>query len=221
MKKILTRDGSETYVCENYNESYHSFTGAVEEALEKYCKPTKIEERAIKDKEITLLDFAFGMGYNSAMAIAVAKKANPNCKITVIGIENDPKIVENIQNVNPEIPGYKEYKNLTTKNLTHTFDNGTVTIKILLGDGRETIKTIESGSVDVIFYDPFSPKTQAEMWTKELFLEVNRILKKKTGILATYSCARMPRENMKAAGLVFDDGPKVGRRGPGTLAWKE
>tara|TARA_Y100000310_G_C20574216_1_gene759664 strand:+ start:610 stop:1272 length:663 start_codon:yes stop_codon:yes gene_type:complete len=220
MQKIHTRDGSETFVNEHYNESYHSFTGAVEEATEKYCKPTKIAQLAEEKGEFTLLDFAFGMGYNSAMAIAIARGANPDCKITVIGLENDAKIVEKIQEVNPKIPGYEQYKFLTSKHLIHTCYNDTVTIQILLGDARETIKQIDDNSVDVIFYDPFSPKTQAEMWTKELFLEVKRILKPKTGVMATYSCARMPRDNMKAAGLHFDDGPKVGRRGPGTLAWK-
>ena len=138
----------------------------------------------------------------------------------MIGLENGAKIVEKIQEVNPKIPGYEQYKFLTSKHLIHTCYNDTVTIQILLGDARETIKQIDDNSVDVIFYDPFSPKTQAEMWTKELFLEVKRILKPKTGVMATYSCARMPRDNMKAAGLHFDDGPKVGRRGPGTLAWK-
>ena len=220
MKKIETRDGSETFVCEHYNESYHSFTGAVEEATQKYCKPTKIKELAINQGEFTLLDFAFGMGYNSAMAIGIAKAANPNCKITVIGIENDPKIIDKIQEVNPLIPGFQEYKHLTPKNLTHACYNDSVKIKILLGDAKETIKTIAKNSIDVIFYDPFSPKTQPEMWSYELFKEVNRILKEKSGILATYSCARMVRDNMKAANLHYDDGPKVGRRGPGTLAWK-
>lgn len=218
MKKVLTRDGSETFVCQNYNESYHSFTGAVEEATEKYCKPTKIVELALKG-EFVLLDFAFGMGYNSAMAIAVAKEANPSCKIKVIGIENDPAIVAKIQEVNPKIPGYSEYRNLSPKNLKHVCYDGTVEIEILLGDAKDTIKKISSNSVDVVFYDSFSPKTQPEMWSAELFKEVFRILKEK-GILATYSCARMVRDNMKEAGLHYDDGPRVGRRGPGTLAWK-
>ncbi|MBT6774795.1 hypothetical protein HOA91_05495, partial [Candidatus Woesearchaeota archaeon] len=43
---------------------------------------------------------------------------------------------------------------------------------------------------------------------------------KDSGILATYSCARIIRDNMAAADLVYDDGPIVGRRGPGTIATK-
>lgn len=220
MQKVLTRDGSETFINKDFNESYHSFTGAVEEAREKYCIPTKIKERAIKDKHITILDFAFGMGYNSAMAITIAKEANPNCVIKIIGLEKDPKIIQKIQEVNPNISDYQFYKQLTPTNLKIISEDNTVSVKILLGDANQTIKQLVKDSVDVIFYDPFSPKTQPSMWKKELFKEAKRILKPKKGILATYSCARLVRDNMRAAGLTYKDGPKVGRRGPGTIAWE-
>jgi len=41
-----------------------------------------------------------------------------------------------------------------------------------------------------------------------------------SAVLATYSCARIVRENMSKANLFYDDGPIVGRRGPGTIAKK-
>jgi tRNA U34 5-methylaminomethyl-2-thiouridine-forming methyltransferase MnmC len=43
---------------------------------------------------------------------------------------------------------------------------------------------------------------------------------KKGGKLATYSCARVVRENLVAAGFSVSDGPCVGRRAPGTVAVK-
>ena len=57
------------------------------------------------------------------------------------------------------------------------------------------------------------------MWDLKLFEEMYRVMKD-SAILATYSCARMARENMSEAGLFYDDGPMVGRRGPGTIATK-
>ena len=112
------------------------------------------------------------------------------------------------------------YKQLTPKNLCIKSEDNSITLKILLGDAKDTIQTIQSNTVDVVFYDSFSPKTQPEMWSIFLFQEVHRVLKQK-GILATYSCARLVRDNIKAAGLTYADGPKVGRRGPGTIVWKE
>jgi len=216
MKKVITADQSETFLNEEYNESYHSYTGAVEEAMKKYAEPTKIRELA-KSGQIKILDAFFGMGYNSAMAVSVALEENPSCVIEVVGLELDPAIVLKIQEVNPEIPFFKYYKKLNSHNLS--FTEGNVSVKILLGDVKETTKELENEHFDVVFWDPFSPKTMPDMWSEDLFKEMFRVMKN-SGILATYSCARVVRENMSKAGLFYDDGPRVGRRGPGTLAVK-
>ena len=216
LKKTVTRDGSETFLNEEVGESYHSFTGAIEEALHKYAIPCKIKELA-KAGKVVILDFCFGMGYNSAKAIDVALEENPDCEVIVYGLEYDPEIVQKIQEVNPPIKFFEHYKNLTPQSLE--FKHGTVTVKILLGDARETVKTLLPDYFDAVFYDPFSPKTAPEMWTKDLFKEMFRVMKK-DAVLATYSCARMARDNMAAGGLVYSDGPILGRRGPGTLATK-
>lgn len=216
LKKTLTHDKSETFINEQVGESYHSFTGAVDEALKKYAIPCKIKELA-KSGKVAILDYCFGMGYNSAMAIDIALKENPDCEIEVVGLEYDPEIVKKIQEVNPPIKFFQYYKALTPQKLE--FVKGKVKVKIILGDGRESVKTLQDDYFDAIFYDPFSPKTSPEMWSVETFKEMFRIMKDKA-ILATYSCARMVRENMSEAGLVYDDGPVVGRRGPGTIATK-
>ncbi len=216
MKKIVTADNSETYVDEELGEAYHSHTGAVEEALRKYAIPCKIKEKA-KTGKIRILDMFFGMGYNSAMAIDVALEENPDCVIEVVGLEKDSKIIEKIQEVNPLIKSFSYYRELTLDNLE--VDKGNVKVKILLGCAKETIKQLKEEDFDAIFFDPFSPKTQPKMWSEDIFKEVYRVMKP-TANFATYSCARLGRENMAKAGLFYDDGPMVGRRGPGTVATK-
>jgi len=49
LKIVRTEDGSLTLFSEKFNEPYHSLTaGAFKEAVEKFCKPCKIEEKAKK-----------------------------------------------------------------------------------------------------------------------------------------------------------------------------
>ncbi|HIJ10738.1 TPA: hypothetical protein HA278_01645 [Candidatus Woesearchaeota archaeon] len=215
LRKIQTADKSESYHNDEVGESYHSHTGAVEEALKKYAIPCKIAEKAASGK-VRILDMFFGMGYNSAMAIDTALKANPRCVIEVIGVENDPEIIRKIQEVNPSITFFTHYKRLTPESLS--FTEGNVTVTVLLGDAKEVVKELQ-GEFDAIFFDPFSPKTAPDMWTHKMFSHMYRVLHSK-GVLATYSCARVGRENMSKAGLLYDDGPIVGRRGPGTVASK-
>jgi tRNA U34 5-methylaminomethyl-2-thiouridine-forming methyltransferase MnmC len=216
MEKIITADNTETFMNLKIGESYHSQTGAVEEALKKYAIPTKIKELA-KTGKIRILDVCSGLGYNSAMAIDVALEENPDCKIEIIGLENDPEIIKRIQEVNPPIKFFQHYKKLSVNNLE--FMQGNVTVKIILGDGKEEVKKLEDQHFDAVFFDPFSPKTAPEMWDVDFFKEMYRTMKN-SAILATYSCARMVRENISKAGLMYDDGPIVGRRGPGTIATK-
>lgn len=216
LKKIITADNSESFMNEEVGESYHSHTGAVEEALKKYAIPCKIKELA-KTGKITLLDVCFGMGYNSAMAISVALEENPECEIEVVGLEYDANIISLIQEVNPPISFFAQYKKLTPQKLE--FKEGKVSVKIILGDARETCKELPADHFDAVFFDPFSPKTAPEMWQIPFFEQIYRVMKS-SAILATYSCARMARENMSKAGLLYDDGPIIGRRGPGTIATK-
>lgn len=219
MRKIITADQTESFLNEEVGETYHSQTGAVEEAFKKYAVPCKIKELA-KTGKIRILDMFFGLGYNSAMAIDVALQENPDCEVEVIGIEYDLEIIKKIQEVNPPINFFQHYKKFNLNNSENLqLKEGKVTVKILLGDARKTIKQLEDEFFDAIFYDPFSPKTDPEMWQVSLFQEMHRIMKK-TATLATYSCARMVRENMSEAGLMYDDGPIIGRRGPGTIATK-
>ena len=227
MKKILTADNTETFLNEEIGESYHSQTGAVEEALKKYAIPCKIKELA-KTGKIKMLDAFSGLGYNSAIAIDTAMEENPNCEIEVVCLENDPEIIEKIQEVNPPIKFFSILKRIN-KNHNHNHNQNknnqleikeeNVSVRILLGDIRETVKQLPKEYFDAVFYDPFSPKTSPEMWSTELFKEMFRVMKS-SAILATYSCARLGRQNMSKAGLFYDDGPMVGRRGPGTVATK-
>ena len=216
LKKIITADNSESFMNEEVGESYHSHTGGVEEALKKYTVPCKIKELA-KTGKVKILDVCFGMGYNSAMAITVALEENPDCKIEVVGLEYDAGIISRIQEVNPPISFFAHYKRLTPSTLE--FQEGKVSVKVLLGDARETVKTLLENNFDAVFFDPFSPKTAPEMWQEQFFVEIHRVMKS-SAILATYSCARMARDNMSKAGLLYDDGPILGRRGPGTIATK-
>jgi len=207
LKQKITEDSSITLFNEKYQEHYHSTKGAVEESFEKFVKPCKIAELTKKGK-IVILDVCFGVGYNSAAAIEVALEANPDCKIEIIGLENDQKILDEMKKLNPPFKYYDVIKGDKS--------DPRVKIKILVADARVSIKELNE-KVDAVFFDPFSPKVCPELWTKEFFQDVKNVMKP-GAILTTYSCARIVRDNMKAVGFTVEDGPVLGRRGPATIA---
>jgi len=203
MELVKTKDNSFTLHSEEYDETYHSVTGALEEAEKKFIEPCGIKSG------MTVLDIGFGLGYNVGMALYKSKK------IKIISLEKE---IPDIQNI--KVPFYfgKTFEIIkkAAKDLEYKDEN--VEIKILLGDARETIKQIHE-KFDAVFLDPFSPPKNPELWTLEFFKEIyNRM--KPNAVLATYSCAGIVRRNLKQVGFDVKDGPRVGRRSPGTIAIK-
>ncbi|MBN2052038.1 tRNA (5-methylaminomethyl-2-thiouridine)(34)-methyltransferase MnmD [Candidatus Woesearchaeota archaeon] len=212
MKEVTTKDGSTTFYNDEYSETYHSVTGAVEEAFRKFAEPAL---EAVKNKnEVRILDVCFGLGYNSAAAIDEILKQNISCNIEIIGLEKDKKILEQIKNVEPAIISYPVIKEMVEQN--YKYERNGIIIELIIGDALKTIKKIK-GKFDIIFLDPFSPKKNPELWTESFFKELRKHIKE-DGILTTYSCAGNVRRNLKAAGFEIKDGPCVGRRSPSTIA---
>lgn len=248
MKEFITNDGSITFYNEEYGEHYHSKTGAREEALEKHVNPAieylKSVGKLENAKYIKVLDFCFGLGYNSYVFIEEIRKLLPETKIKVIGLENDIDIIEK---------GKKIFREFLDK---YVYPDDNVEIELLIGDAAEEIKklSLEFNKVNktpedefnevienhkspdicfsndtinekqekfsICFFDAFSPGKCPNLWTEEIFKNVYSVMTDKS-ILTTYSCARKPRTNMENAGFIVKDGPCVGRWAPSTNAIKE
>jgi len=202
MQLVKTKDNSLTFHNEEYDETYHSISGALEESYKKFIEPSKVSDNK------TILDICFGLGYNTYAAIKTAK----HLKITAL--ENDPKILEQLQTINID----KEYEIIKQVAKKNHYKDENYDIKLIIGDAKETIKKIKE-EFDIVFLDPFSPKKNPELWT-ETFLKDIFSKMKPDSILTTYSCARIVRDNLQKAGFIVKDGPCVGRRAPSTIAIK-
>ena len=213
MRKITTKDSSVTFHNEDFDESYHCLAGAASEARIKFVEPCKISELA-KSEHINILDICFGLGYNSAAAIDAALKSNPNCKVNIIGLENDEKLFELIKMLKTPFKCYNIIQKLDKFNLLVIDRN--IQIKILLGDARVKIKKINK-TFDAVFLDPFSPKKCPELWTIDFLKDVKNVMKP-SSILATYSCATHVRDKLRELGFKVKDGPIFGRKSASTTA---
>ncbi len=209
MKLLKTADNS--YTCHNadFDEHYHTKSGAIEEAFEKHVRPLGVRDG------MKILDFCFGLGYNGIAACHRHKNMH------VIALEIDPKIITMMKEIEPPKEIEKEFmffRNIGDEKKMCD-ENGNC-IELIMGDAMQTIKELPAEIFDVCFFDPFSPQKHPEMWEVNVLAQVFRVLKK-GGKLSTYSCARRVRDNLREAGFVVTDGPVVGRRSPSTIAVKE
>jgi tRNA U34 5-methylaminomethyl-2-thiouridine-forming methyltransferase MnmC len=214
-----TDDGSYTFFSNEFSQTFHSKYGAKEESIHKFAVPTLLAQRAIGG-ELRLLDVCYGLGYNTAAALATIWQANPNCTIELIALELDETVpiaaiehhllTEWTEPIPQLLGELAQHKFIQTERLTAT---------LILGDARQTIDKVReiNFQADAIFLDPFSPLACPQLWTVEFIDRVANCCAK-TGRIATYSCAAAVRTAMMAAGLQIADSLPVGRKAPGTIA---
>lgn len=216
----VTADGSFTFFSPEFGETFHSHFGARQEAERKFVEPTQLFRKAQQPK-LKILDICYGLGYNTAAALATIWQVNPNCRVEWVGLESDPSvpqcaIAENLLNNWPP----RVVQILTELGSHHQLDYPNFQAQLLIGDARQTIQQVfhQGFAADAIFHDPFSPPNCPQLWTVDFFRLVAQCLAS-TGYLATYSCSAAVRTALIEAGLRIGSTPPVGRRSPGTIAW--
>ena len=214
-----TGDGSFTFFSSEYGEAFHSWSGARQEAQQKFVVATQLIEAA-KQPGLQILDICYGLGYNTAAALQTIWTVNPNCEVELIGLELDPTVPvwaiahHHLNNWSDPIAEI-----LTRLGNDRQIQTDRLRAQLLIGDARQTIRQVLSQGfqANAIFLDPFSPPNCPQLWTVEFLELVVRCLKS-DGRLATYSCAAAVRGAMILAGLEIGSTTPVGRRSPGTVA---
>lgn len=219
LEKRRCADGSYTFLRTDLQESYHAPVGAALEAREKYVAPCELQQRA-KKGSVRILDVCFGFGYNTAAALEVLLSLEQRPVITVTALEIDKDILGQ----SLSLPFPFEHKEIFEK-LAEAYDEeerafryeqDELRITLFIGDALERVGGVAAG-VDVVLFDPFSPRKAPELWTAGFFKDI--FGKCVDGaVLVTYSCARKVREALQEAGFAVEDGPVIGRRGPATVA---
>lgn len=220
---IKTEDGSFTFnsnIRNGKSETMHTNHGAVTEAMEKFVKPAKLEEK----NEINLLDICCGLGYNTATCI---EYLNPDVKIYADLIEISTETIASALFLDDHNNSFKIIKKVYEDKL---YEDGTIQYKfydeeiperinidLYLDDARNVVKEFEgSKKYDAIFLDPFSPSKSPELFTEEFILILKNLLAD-DGVILTYTSAAPVRMAMINAGLHLGEGPSLGRSG-GTIA---
>ncbi len=88
---------------------------------------------------------------------------------------------------------------------------------LLPGDFRAVFST--APAPDVIFYDPFSAKTDGELWSRTLFRQILEHGRGRPMELYTYSAATAVRVALLDAGFWVGEGVASGPKATTTIAW--
>lgn len=151
--------------------------------------------------QCSILEVGFGSGLNALLTAIEAEKTKQS--IYYVALEPSPLTEKEFLSLN-----YCEL--LNRKDLQEDFIrmhkcewNKSIpfTEEVLIHKSNSTLQAFETKvEFDLIYFDAFAPNAQPELWTKEIFEKMYRILEP-GGILVTYCSKGDVRRAMIAAGF--------------------
>lgn len=201
MERIIreTSDGSTTIYLPEWEESYHSKHGAIQEAKHVFIKNGL--DLLSNKSDISILEIGFGTGLNAF--ITYLEMLKRNISIQYVGVEAFPISLEEIKLLNFVNTLNAENESLIFNNLHDCIPNESH----FLNSNFEFTKRIQRfeeiidvANFDLIYFDAFGFRVQPELWSLSIFEKMFTALKS-GGILTTYACRTSIKNNMENAGF--------------------
>ena len=201
---ITTRDGSTTIHLTDWNESYHSKNGAIQEAYHVFIQNGL---SLIEAKSVSVLEIGFGTGLNAFITLLEAQKNN--LVIDYTGIEAYPVAEE-------EAFAMNYLAELKANDLTAEFQKMHQCAweeKVIFNPNFSLTKRNQffqdiqdKDSFDLIYFDAFGYQVQPELWSTEIFQKMYNSLKER-GILVTYAARGVIKRSMQEVGFIVKKVP--------------
>lgn len=198
-KIITTADGSSTLHLPEWDETYHSRHGAIQEAEHVFIRNGL---DLFPDKDLSILEMGFGTGLNCLLTW----KHQNGREIRYTSLEAFPLTSDEYKALN--------YCDAVGIEGASVFFNEMVDAEweseMAIADGfyleKRQIRFEEfedAGRFDLIYFDAFGYRVQPELWSEDIFRRMFAALKP-GGILVTYAARSVIRRNMKAAGFTTE-----------------
>jgi len=208
-------------------EVMHSVNRPDDEANRLYVEQSGLGARLASipgaDDEWVIWDVGLGAGSNAMAAIfrferEIAERAGAIRRLRIVSFECDLDPLRlALRNPGrfPHLRHGAPHALLKDNQWTHT--SGRLRWELREGDFLKTFQTSERP--DVIFYDPFSFKTDSLLWTTDTFGRIHDYCWPKPAELYTYSAATAARVALLTAGFFVGEGVGTGPKANTTIAF--
>ncbi len=205
-----------------YDDVYFSRDEGTEETRYVFLEQTRLRQRFTELAPHACLvigETGFGTGMNFFCAWQLfAELAAPQARLHFISVEKYPLSRDDMARAVrlwPELaaftePFLRQYVALHPGFQQFTFDNGRVTLTLLVGDVLQQLPQLDA-AVDVWFLDGFAPAKNPDMWTPELFAQLARLAHDGT-TLGTFTTTGWVRRGLIEAGFRMKKIPGIGKK---------
>ena len=203
---IQTSDGSTTIHLPEWNESYHSKHGAIQEAKHVFINNGL---SLFEGKPVSILEIGFGTGLNAFITYIESQKHQQS--INYVGIEAYPISSEEVLKMNyvselnaePERAVFELMHHCDWEKETRLSGYYHLTKRKQFFDAISDEKCF-----DLIYFDAFGYRVQPELWSTEIFKKMYDSLKNK-GVLVTYAARGVVKRSLQEVGFTVEklEGP--------------
>jgi queuine tRNA-ribosyltransferase len=202
-------------------EIMHAGLNPDEESEALYVVQSRLVERQAIDAaaELIVWDVGLGAAHNAMAAVRALEAAGPSAvrPVHLVSFENDLGALRlALKNAGrfPHLRAAAPHE-LLKSGVWHS-ERVPLRWTLLEGDFLEALGT--APTPDVIFYDPFSVRTEGRLWSGAAFTQLFAICGDQDTELFTYSAATAVRSALLAAGFYVAKGAPTGTKAETTIA---
>jgi tRNA U34 5-methylaminomethyl-2-thiouridine-forming methyltransferase MnmC len=199
-----TLDGSTTIHLPDWNESYHSKHGAIQEAYHVFIQNGLL---TFNNQPISILEIGFGTGLNAFITYIESKKSNQ--KIDYYGVEAYPISANEILQMNfvSELNAAAESEVFKRMHECDWEIINQISPLFSLTKRNQFFEQIDyEDKFDLIYFDAFGYRVQPDLWSTEIFRKMYKSLKSK-GTLVTYAARGVVKRSLIEVGFKVEKLP--------------
>nr|WP_199002464.1 tRNA (5-methylaminomethyl-2-thiouridine)(34)-methyltransferase MnmD [Flavobacterium sp. ASV13] len=198
---IKTLDGSTTIHLEEWNESYHSKHGAIQEAKHVFIKNGL---SLFDNNPVSILEIGFGTGLNAFITFLESEQKQQ--QIDYAGVEAYPVNADEVLAMNyvAELDALEFDKIFQKMHKTEWDRKIEISSKFSLTKRKQFFDEIDDFEIfDLIYFDAFGYRVQPELWSTEIFRKMYNSLKP-NGVLVTYAARGVVKRSMIEVGFTVE-----------------
>jgi queuine tRNA-ribosyltransferase len=216
---IETRGGVRAMRDRRTGEVMHPLSGPIEEARSLYLLPSRLEARLGDDDPgpLVLLDVGLGAGSNASAAWALSEaRSTGTRRLHIVSFDRTLAALElALAHENRAAFGFAGTTLAACSRLLdqRNVDGVRTAWRATLGELPSTLLAEPAASADVVYWDPFSPRANPELWNVAAFTALRRACREGATV-HTYSGATAVRSALLLAGFAvgFGDVLQAGRQ---------
>jgi queuine tRNA-ribosyltransferase len=201
-------------------ETMHLGTDPDQEARSLYVEQSRLIERlkVISAQPLVVWDVGLGAGANAMSAISSVENAAQSVArpLTLISFEND---LDSLKLALDHPAWFKHLRHAAPRGLLEQnfWQSRIAPVEWRLLAGDFALRKFDAPPPDIVFFDPFSFKTDSALWTIQAFRELLQAFSGNAVELFTYTYSTSVRAAMLAAGFYVAKGRATGPKGETTI----